>query len=589
MALQTTTEIYISNTPINSYKSLRLVQEIDAHHDLELVCRTDVVEKLTEELIGSSKEFLGGIITVRVSSISQLGRYKELEFKGIVTKVKSTKSYQHATGHLVTLCAKSTSILSDDGAHYASFNDASLSDILNETFSEYDQQKLATAFAPKGSGSIHYSVQHNQSAFSYASRLASYYNEWFYYDGKKLVFGSPSNEETELSYGIDLQDFTVELSAIPNSFDYITNDYVTDEIHNKSSSEVTISSDGYHGFTHKKSNEIFSKQTQVYHNLSHDASIKSRLDTQVEHYTKSRAMQAVLAKGSSDNPGVNLGEVIKIKGHGSFRVIKITHTNIEGGAYKNNFEAVDANFSAYPKMDINNYPKSDIQIATVIENNDPEGLSRVKVQFPWQKTLGATTPWLRMMTPHAGSDKGFHFIPEIEEEVVVNFEGANAERPFVLGALYHGNAKPDSWQTDANDIKAIKTRSGHLIELHDTKGSEKILISDKNSNLISIDTANNNIEISAMENMTLNAKNMKINVQENFDISVGENKNESIGDKQTLTAKQSTILIDEKAQFQSKELEKNAQKISINSTKENLELSSAKQVVSNSSEKNILI
>ncbi|OED46944.1 hypothetical protein AB832_00730 [Flavobacteriaceae bacterium (ex Bugula neritina AB1)] len=66
-------------------------------------------------------------------------------------------------------------------------------------------------------------------------------------------------------------------------------------------------------------------------------------------------------------------------------------------------------------MDIHRFPKSDIQVATVIENNDPDGLSRVKVQFPWQKHLGSTTPWIRMMLPHAGVDKGFHFIPEIGE------------------------------------------------------------------------------------------------------------------------------------------------------------------------------
>lgn len=536
MALQTTTQIFISGTSIQSYVNLRLLQEIDAHHDLELVCRTDVVEKLSEELIGDSKEYLGGIITIKISSISELGSYKELEFKGVVTKVRATKGFQHATGDLVTICAKSSSILSDDGAHYASFQDVGLVDILDHTFQEYDKGKLETNFAPTSSDTIHYSVQHNQSAFSYASRLAAYHNEWFYYDGQKLVFGSPSSEETELSYGVDLQDFTVELSSVPNSFDYFTNDYVADEIHQKSSTEVSIPSEGYHGFTDKKSKELFNKQTQVYHNLYNDASIKSRLDTQVDQYTKSRAMQQVIAKGSSDNPGVKLGEVIKIKGYGSYRIIKITHTNIEGGSYKNTFEAVDANFLAYPKMDINKYPKSEIQIATVTENNDPDGLGRIRVQLPWQKPLGEMTPWLRVMTPHAGADKGFHFISEVGEEVVVNFEGGNAEKPFVAGAMYNGSAKPDSWQTDANNIKAIRSRSGHTVELNDTDGGEMITISDKNSNIIQFDTVNSSIMISAPENLILQSKNMEIRATENLKIATGKNKVEQITGDYKLTA-----------------------------------------------------
>ena len=316
MALQTSTKIYISGTPIQSYLSLKLSQEIDAHHDLELVCRTDVVEKLSEELIGDSKEYLGGVIMVQISSVTDIGGYKELEFKGLVTKVKGTKGFHQASGDLVSIYAKSTSIISDDGAHYASFNDLGLSEILERTFREYDVGKLETAFAPVSSDTIHYSVQHNQSAFSYASRLAAYYNEWFYYDGSALVFGSPHTDETELLYGVDLQNFSIELSSVPNSFDYFTNDYLTDELHQKSSSEVSIPSEGYHGFTDAKSKELFNKQTQVYHNAYNDASVKQRLDNQVEQYTKARAMQQVIAIGSSDNPGVQLGRVIKINGYG---------------------------------------------------------------------------------------------------------------------------------------------------------------------------------------------------------------------------------------------------------------------------------
>ena len=140
MALQTITQIFISGVPITSYVSLKIDQEIDAHHSLALVCRTDVVEKLSEELIGDSKEYLGGTITVKISSISDFGGYKELEFKGVVTKVKATKGFQQSSGDLVTLEAKSTSILSDDGGHHASFNDMSLSEILEKTFKGYDKE-----------------------------------------------------------------------------------------------------------------------------------------------------------------------------------------------------------------------------------------------------------------------------------------------------------------------------------------------------------------------------------------------------------------------------------------------------------------
>jgi len=128
------------------------------------------------------------------------------------------------------------------------------------------------------------------------------------------------------------------------------------------------------------------------------------------------------------------------------------------------------------------------------------------------------------------------FIPELEEEVLIDFEGGNAEKPYMLGSLYHGTAKPDSWKTDTNDIKAIRTRSGHTIEFNDASGAESITITDINKNTIYIDTANNNITVSANETMTFNAKNMQINVEEDMDINVGKNKTENITETHTISS-----------------------------------------------------
>ncbi|WP_146052746.1 hypothetical protein, partial [Aquimarina sp. I32.4] len=89
MAIQTTTTIYIANKQLSSYKTLQLHQEIDAHHSLELVCRTDAIEQLSDELIGESKEYIGSIITIQVSANSTVDSYRELEFKGVVTGVET--------------------------------------------------------------------------------------------------------------------------------------------------------------------------------------------------------------------------------------------------------------------------------------------------------------------------------------------------------------------------------------------------------------------------------------------------------------------------------------------------------------------
>jgi uncharacterized protein involved in type VI secretion and phage assembly len=81
------------------------------------------------------------------------------------------------------------------------------------------------------------------------------------------------------------------------------------------------------------------------------------------------------------------------------------------------------------------------------------------------------------MNAHSGNESGMYFIPEVDSEVMVGFESGDAEKPYIMGSLHHGNQKPaKTWVTKDNDIKAIRTRSGNTIELIDKQGKEEIII-----------------------------------------------------------------------------------------------------------------
>lgn len=535
MALQNTTTLRVAETEITAFKSISLFQEIDAHHDLEVVCRMDVLENLSATLGEASKNFLGEIITLQTASLDTLSGYKNLEFKGIVTEIKTIKGHDASSGDSVIIRAQSPSFLADDGPHYTSFNDHSLSEILEKSFQDYDKSKLNIVIQPKNNSALQYSVQHNESTFEYTSRLAAQYGEWFYYNGTQLVFGTPENKELVLNYGFDLKEYHLSLKPLSNNYNYFSNDYLLQENHQKQSQTVPSNSNGYNGFVSNKAQAIFRKESTVWHNLYTDPTVKQRLDYSIENQKKAIEINQVQLSGISDNPGVTLGGIITIEG-ARYRVISIVHSNNETGDYQNQFLAISAEWDAYPKTNINAFPKSESQTATVIENADPEGYGRIRVQFPWQKSTGEMTPWIRIVTPHAGGDKGFHFIPEQGEEVLIDFEAGNAEQPYMLGSLYNGSGKADAFKDGDNNIKAIRTRSGHTIELNDTKNSEFITITDVKGNHITIDTANNNITVTALENMTFNAKNMQFNVEENLDISVGQNKSETINETHTISS-----------------------------------------------------
>ena len=566
MAIHSETQIYIAGNPIPAFQEFSLSQQIGSHHSFNLVCRMDVLESAGSSLAENTKNFLGETISVMINSVDDLAGYEEFQFLGVVTGINSLKSFNNHGGDVVVISGHSSSILAEDGPHYSSFNDSSLSEILNRLFMGQDTSKLQTVFAPKNNQSLHYSVQHHESTWQYVARLAAQYSEWFYYDGKKLIFGKPQDAEAlNLTYGHDLQEFSMLLNPRPNNFNYFTNDYLGNNQHQKKTSDLQNPS-GYNGFTSDKSAKMYPKEKSVFINSHNDPQLKSRLDKQVEQQKKAIDQGQVLLRGSSDNPGLALGRVIKILGqdehYGSYRITSVTHNASENGRYQNHFEAVTAEMDVYPNTNFHAYPRSESQSAIVTENTDPEGMGRIKVQFPWQKSLGISTPWLRIVTPHSGGDKGFHFIPEIGEEVLIGFEGGNAERPYVMGSLYHGGHRPESWQTEKNDVKAIRTRSGHTLEFNDNDGGESITLTDKNGNVIRIDTANNDIMISALENMTLNAKNMQINVEENMDITVGKNKTESISEDIFITANNEDKQIAEEIKVLSSTYKQEAQEIS---------------------------
>ncbi len=535
MALQSSTSIFISGNEVATFKRFVLHQQLDAHHMLELVCRMDVLEDLSTDLGESSKNFLGETLTVEVSSLDGFEGYQSLEFKGIVTQIKTIKGHDAGSGDEVVIKVQSPTFLADDGPHYASHNDVSLSEILDKTFRDYDSSKLELLIQPNNDNPLHYTVQHNESAYDYASRLAAQYGEWFYYNGAQLVFGAPETQELELTYGVDLKEYHLSLIPESHNYKYYTNDYLLDEVHEKDAKDITSGANGYNGFVANKANTIFNKETKVWHNLYNDPQAKQRLDTSIEIQKKAIEIKQVKLNGVSDNPGVKLGSIVKIEG-GSYRVTDITHTNSENGDYKNRFEAITAEFDAYPNTNIHAFPRSETQTAVVMENADPEGLGRIKVQFPWQQVEDEVTPWIRIVTPHAGGDKGFHFIPEVSEEVLVGFEGGNAEHPYMMGSLYNGNGKAEEFQSDANDVKSIRTRSGHTIELNDKEGEEKINIYDNEGSIITFDTQAKSLFITATENIEFTAKNIKIVAEENIDIQAqGEIKTASEGDTSVLS------------------------------------------------------
>lgn len=160
-----------------------------------------------------------------------------------------------------------------------------------------------------------------------------------------------------------------------------------------------------------------------------------------------------------------------------------------------------------------------VVVGIVTNNQDPDKMSRVKVKFPWLSDDHESF-WARIATPMAGGKRGVYFLPEVNDEVLVAFEHGDVRFPYVVGALWNGKDAPPTTNDDGqNNIREIKSRSGHIIRLDDTSGNEKVEILDKTgSNSLTIATSDNSITLTCTGRMKLEA--MGIDISSKADVNI---------------------------------------------------------------------
>jgi uncharacterized protein involved in type VI secretion and phage assembly len=181
---------------------------------------------------------------------------------------------------------------------------------------------------------------------------------------------------------------------------------------------------------------------------------------------------------------------------------------------------------------------SGVSVGIVSDNEDPEGMGRVKLTFPW-RAADDESVWARVAVPMAGADRGTWFLPEIGDEVLVAFADDDLSHPVVLGALWNGEDAPPESNDGDNDIRSVTSRSGHVlafddaddggveietdaghtVTLDDTSGGETITIEDKSgSNTIEFDATKQSLSIEAGTKLTIEAPQVELTSDGNMTI-----------------------------------------------------------------------
>jgi type VI secretion system secreted protein VgrG len=97
--------------------------------------------------------------------------------------------------------------------------------------------------------------------------------------------------------------------------------------------------------------------------------------------------------------------------------------------------------------------------------------------------------------------------------------------------VYNGSAS-SGYTTSGNNIKAIHTRSGHIVKFTE---DESIIITDKSGNEIHFDTVGSNINITAPKTINIQATDINISASNDITISAGNNKTVGVGANQNIS------------------------------------------------------
>lgn len=142
--------------------------------------------------------------------------------------------------------------------------------------------------------------------------------------------------------------------------------------------------------------------------------------------------------------------------------------------------------------------------AIVTDNRDPDALGRVRVRFQWLEGVSAQKPsaWARVARPQSHSGAGDWFLPEVGDEVLVGFEFNRVESPIVIASFFNEQKKPpvaelkgDHNKNGENNLRFLRTKSGHLLCFDDLKGEESIRLQDVKNNRLLIESQKGRVSL----------------------------------------------------------------------------------------------
>lgn len=136
---------------------------------------------------------------------------------------------------------------------------------------------------------------------------------------------------------------------------------------------------------------------------------------------------------------------------------------------------------------------------TVVDNKDPLGAGRIRVRVLaiYDGVRDEHLPWSQYADPFmgGGDDVGGLFVPDVGARVWVFFENADFMTPvYFAGAPAKPHFPSEKSNGEYPFNRVLKTKAGHVIEIDDSPGEERIKITHKSGTYDLIDKDGNVVQ-----------------------------------------------------------------------------------------------
>lgn len=467
-----------------SFTALIINQQLADVNDFSFNWRQEAGTATLAGYVAFNRNHLGAEVTININN--------EFTFKGLIYSINCVE--QDSNGITYEIAGKGLFVKLAEIPESNSFYQKDLRHIFN---ARNVTSRTTLQLNPRNTGDLFYTVQYNQTAFDFYKMTAARYGEWLYYNGQELVLGPPSGSALDIS-DTEIDNLTFRSRVDHSPVNAIGYDAYRGEVIQTNEQAQRPGGTGFIATNMDAGHSIMDASGYAQYAYV-GAPTEGLLSAQSLLQQQGRAASSVVITGTTFNSALKLAGKINLTDNqgnsfGEYIITELHHYAAAPDNYQNYFSAIPAEAEVPPYTNPMLHPHCPAQMARVVNNEDEDGQDRVKVHFPWQAN-SETSPWLKVVVPHAGQGYGFRFLPEVDDVVYVDFLNNDPELPFVMGSVYTDNRRSDATH-EGNNEKIIGTRSGRRLEINDDRGILKLtdtLNNTRPNNIIALLNKDNNI------------------------------------------------------------------------------------------------